>query len=240
MKSLCSISYAPYWLCVLLTLTITMAAPAQAQGAYPMLTTAFELPTVQSDPFDYEQTAVTVRLRQPDGKTVDVPAFYDGGASWRMRYTPTLPGKYAVVAVQFNGRAALMAETRTMQREWTVAGPPQPGFIRIRQDPNHFVFDNGTRYFPLGHNQAWQNGGAPDIPTLFAKMGAAGENWSRVWMNHWDGKNLDWPYGGHPPKLGTLNLEAAREMGCDCRSRRTQWHLFSDDAPTSWAIFEWH
>ena len=39
-------------------------------------------------------------------------------------------------------------------------------------------------------------------------MGAAGETWSRVWMCHWDGKNLDWPR----PKEGEgyLDLTVAR------------------------------
>ncbi|MBV9867264.1 MAG: DUF5060 domain-containing protein [Abitibacteriaceae bacterium] len=188
------------------------SSKGSARGSYAMLETSFQLPDVQSDPFDYEQTDIEATLRQPNGSTRQIPAFFDGNSLWRVRFTPTTPGKYSVTAIQLNGRQIVEVLQRLPQREWTVGGQPQPGFVRVdRLDANRFSFDNGTRYFPIGHNQAWQNGNAPDIPTLFGKMHAAGENWSRVWMNHWDGKNLDWPPGGNPPKLGEINLNAARK-----------------------------
>src|SRR5262249_28077262 len=52
-----------------------------------------------------------------------------------------------------------------------------------------------------------RNDRGPDIPEIFAKMGRAGENWSRVWMDHWDGKNLDWPA---PGRSGELDVDVAR------------------------------
>ena len=42
-------------------------------------------------------------------------------------------------------------------------------------------------------------------------MGAAHENWSRVWMDHWDGKNLDWPASGPTLPTGQLNLTVAQK-----------------------------
>ena len=42
-------------------------------------------------------------------------------------------------------------------------------------------------------------------------MGAAHENWSRVWMDHWDGKNLDWPPYGATLPPGQLNLTVAQK-----------------------------
>jgi hypothetical protein len=41
-------------------------------------------------------------------------------------------------------------------------------------------------------------------------MGAAGENWARLWMTHWDGKNLDWVQGKKNVP-GLLHLDAARK-----------------------------
>ena len=52
--------------------------------------------------------------------------------------------------------------------------------------------------FPVGQDVAW-SAPSSDILNIFPKMGAAHENWSRVWMTHfWDngttlGLNLDWP-----------------------------------------------
>lgn len=180
------------------------------RGTYPMIETSFQLPTIPGDPFDYEQVNVQVSLRKPDGGTVDVPAFFDGGTIWRMRYSPNAPGQYAIAAVKLNHETA--HEEKLDKKDWTVNGDPQPGFVRIdRGDHSRFVFDNGGRYFPLGHNQGWRSESLPDIPTLFAKMHTAGENWSRVWMIYSDGKNLDWsPTADKKVKLGEIDLEAAK------------------------------
>jgi hypothetical protein len=183
--------------------------PAVGRGTYPMIETSFELASVPGDPFDYEKVNVQVTLRKPDGGTADVPAFFDGGTTWRMRYTPAASGQYAVVGVKLNRETT--HEEKLEKKEWTVNGDPQPGFVRIdRSDHSRFVFDNGSRYYPLGHNQAWQSDGLPNIPTLFGKMHAAGENWSRVWMAAWDGLNLDWSEGGKSVKPGGIDLEAAK------------------------------
>jgi len=179
------------------------------RGTYPKIETSFHLPNLKGDPFDYEKVNVQVTLRKPDGGTVDVPAFFDGEDTWRMRYTPAAPGAYAVVTVKLNGETA--HEEKLEPKEWTVGGDPQPGFLRVdRGDHSRFVFDNGARYFPLGHNQAWRSNGLPDIPELFAKMSKAGENWSRVWMAHWGGTNLDWPADDRRLKPGQIDLEAAK------------------------------
>lgn len=183
---------------------------AVGRGAYPMIATAFRLGSLPGDPFDFEKVNVQVTLNKPDGGKVEVPAFFDGDATWRMRYTPSAPGRYSVVTVKLNGET--VHEEKLEPKEWTVGGDPQPGFVRVdRGDHSRFVFDNGARYFPIGHNVAWQNGGQADIPTLFGKMHQAQENWSRVWMTHWDGKNLDWPANGKPAKLGEIDLAAARK-----------------------------
>jgi hypothetical protein len=183
--------------------------PAVARGTYPMIETSFELASVPGNPFDYEKVNVQVTLRKPDGGTADVPAFFDGGTTWRMRYTPAAPGQYAVVGVKLNREVT--REEKLDKKEWTVNGDPQPGFVRIdRGDHSRFIFDNGNRYYPLGHNQAWPSEGLPGIPTLFGKMHEAGENWSRVWMTAWGGLNLDLSVSGKPVKLGDIDLEVAK------------------------------
>ncbi len=68
---------------------------ALERGAYPRIETSFELSSLPGDPFDYEKVNVQVTLRKPDGGTVQIPAFFDGGKTWRMRFTPTRPGTYA-------------------------------------------------------------------------------------------------------------------------------------------------
>ncbi len=178
---------------------------------YPRLETAFSIPDLTTDPFDYEKTDVRVRIRAPKGQTLSIPAFFDGGSTWRVRHTPSAPGSYSVTGITLNGQVVRSAVAPS---KWDVKAVPNsklPGFVRIdARDQTRFAFSNGTPYYPLGHNQAWQTGGLPDIPVLFDKMGAAGENWSRVWMNHWDNKNLDWISSGKPGPVGTLSLDVAR------------------------------
>lgn len=184
-------------------------------GHYLSQEIAFELPDLITDPFDYLATDVQVQLRA-GGRAYSVPAFFDGGTQWRARFTPlspylrwgdiTLNGQKIETARQVGGISVNGEKTPLPQTQKEAFGK---GFVRIDPNaPTHFVYDNGARYFPLGHNVAWTSKDVPDIPNVLSKMSAHGENWARVWMNHWDGKNLDWPLKGN---LGDLNLEAARK-----------------------------
>ena len=186
-------------------LVASAVAPQRVEkGTYPRLETTFSLPDLKSAPFDFEQTDVRVQFRS--GNTiVAVPAFFDGGTTWRARFTPTQSGRYELGNISLNNR---VLDVKAALRNWNVAGEKGAGFVRLdARDKTRFAYDSGAPYFPLGHNQAWRNNDLPDIPQLFDKMGASGENWSRVWMNSWDDKNLDWPKNG---AFGTLNLNVAR------------------------------
>lgn len=179
-----------------------------SQRAYPMIESAFELPGLSGDPFDYAANNVRAGIRRPDGTLISLPAFFDGGTTWRVRHTPDAPGRYALTSLSRGGQPLNVGAS---PRVWTVKGRTVAGFVRLdKSNPRRFVRGSAA-YFPLGHNQAWHSNELPDVPELFDKMGASGENWSRVWMNHWDGKNLDWlPDGQKPGEFGTLSLDVAR------------------------------
>ncbi len=164
---------------------------AAGRGSYAKIEGSFQLKDVKSDPFDFEHTAVVVTLKKSDGGKVDVPAFYDGANTWKVRYTPMSAGKITVEKVKLNNEVA--REEKLEPKEWTVSGEPEAGFVRIdKGDKSRFVFDSGSRYYPVGHNLAWKSNDMAELPEILKKMGSSGENWSRIWMNHWDGKNLDW------------------------------------------------
>ena len=179
-------------------------------GNYLPQEISFELPDVVSDPFDYTATDVQVQVLA-GGQSYKIPAFFDGGTQWRARFTPLSPfmrwGE-----IMLNGEKIKTA--RTVSGVGLILPATQKaafgkGFVRLDLNaPKRFVYDNGARYFPLGHNVAWTSKEVPDIPNILSKMSAHGENWARVWMNHWDGKNLDWPRAGN---LGDLNLEVAKK-----------------------------
>ncbi len=181
-----------------------------AGGTYDKLEASFELPQVKGNPFDFKQNDVKVTFKASDGNSLSVPAFFDGGQIWRVRFTPTVTGKYTIDSVTLNGQNA--NPQKLTPAEFNVAGSPKPGFVRI--DPNNkmrFIFDDGSTYYPVGYNLAWHDGNMPPLPQSIARMGKAGVNWSRIWMNHWDSKNLDWlPDASQQPKLGQLSLAVAK------------------------------
>lgn len=173
-------------------------------GAYPMKEITFELGNVQGNPFDYQENDVLVAITKPDQTTIRVPAFFDGNNTWKVRYTPDSTGRHTVNQVTLNGRSVQPAKLEP--REFTVSGSPSSGFIR--RDPRHrdrFIFDNGSIYYPLGMNVAWD-----DVVTIISKLGSSGGNWARVWMCHWGGTNLDWVMSKKLPE-GQLDLEVARK-----------------------------
>jgi hypothetical protein len=162
---------------------------------------------VLGNPFDDTENNLQAVFVEPDNSRVAVPAFFDGDDTWRARIWPQTPGTYRLVEVTRNG-ARLPGAVACACRVERDQLPSRHGYVR--RDPRQFArfaFDDGSVYYPFGEDVAWQNG--PPVPAIFDHMGVVGENWARVWMNHWDGKNLDWPTpaGG----LGTLSLDVARK-----------------------------
>ena len=155
----------------------------------------FSIEGLSGNPFDPEKNDVQVLFCGPDGpagKTLTQLAFFDGGTTWKARLTAK--EKWRALRVLGKGVRKNTLLTREL---------PQP--LRfVRRKGLGFVYDDGKPYWPIGHNVAWRSGSF-DVPDAFAKLGAAGENWSRVWMCHWDGKNLDWE-----TKDDTLSLTVAR------------------------------
>ncbi len=187
---------------------------ASAQGTYSKIEASFNITSLTTDPFDYTVTDVRVRILQPDNSVALLPAFFDGGTTWRVRHVPAMAGTYSISGITLNGSPITVSNLQPAS--WIVAGPPtDAGFIRVDpSNPRRFITGNGRRFFPRGEDVAWDvtdSLGIHNVTNIFWKMGAAHENWSRVWMNHWDGKNLDWPASGPTLPLGQLNLTVAQK-----------------------------
>jgi hypothetical protein len=206
--SLRFVGFALFYICV--------PALIHAEGTYPKIEASFTVSTPIADPFDYSND-VRVLLVQPDTSTLSLPAFFDGGTTWRVRHTPTMAGTYSVSNITLNGSP--LSFSNLSPASWTVTGfPTSPGFVRVDPaNPRRFITSNGRRYFPVGQDVAWGYSNSPSadyrVTTIFPKMGAAHENWSRVWMTHfydWEGLglNLDWPKVNNT--FGQLSLNNAR------------------------------
>ena len=229
-------------------------AAAVGHGTFPVIEASFTLRVI-GNPFDFEQNDVKVAVAAPDGKSVVVPAFFDGGDTWRVRHAPAAPGQYAVKGVTLNGRPVDVGGLKTPGFDVAAAAPGR-GFVRLTDSKMNFVFDDGEPYYPVGYNLAWHHTGEPKMPPLvesIRRMGEARVNWTRIWMNHWDAKNLDWieqPNEIAQPKLGELSLPVARHWDAILNAAADsgvylqmvlQHHgQYSTGADANWQINPWN
>ncbi|MBI3852661.1 MAG: DUF5060 domain-containing protein [Verrucomicrobia bacterium] len=197
---------------VAVMLVVWCAFPAMMVSAwadaYAKIEASFNITNLLTDPFDYTVTDVRVQIVQPDSSTLSLPAFFDGGTTWRVRHTPMRPGLYQVTSVTLNGMP--LAVNNLQPAAWTVADRATgPGFVRVDSgDTNRFITSNGRRFFPVGHNVAWWTNNT-QLGGIISKLGASRENWSRIWMTHfYDSLNLEWPKVG---SLGQYSLPVAQK-----------------------------
>jgi Domain of unknown function (DUF5060) len=197
---------------ILLLFALCTLTKISAQGTYPKIEASFNITSLATDPFDYTVTDVRVQILQPDNSTISLPAFFDGGTTWRVRHTPTVAGTYSISGVTLNGSP--ISVTGLTPSLWTVTGfPTSEGYVRVDStNPQRFITSNGRRFFPVGENMAWSSPSANAL-NIFPKMGAAHETWSRVWMTHFYegsglGLNLDWPKVNNT--FGQLSLPNAQ------------------------------
>lgn len=196
-----------FWLWLLV---LAAALPTRGQAVYPRIEASFTVNSLGSaNPYDFTQVDIRVQIRQPDGSVISLPAFYDGGTTWRVRHAPTITGTYAIQGVTLNGSP--LAVGNLQPTNWVMTGfPALAGYVRVDPgNPRRFITSDGRRFFPMGHDAAWDINSSRTVASILPKMGGTRENWSRIWMDDWDGKNLDWGYTN--PPLGRLNLTVARK-----------------------------
>src|SRR5437879_322803 len=144
-----------------------LAANANAE-VYQNIEASFSITNLSTDPFDYTVTDVQVQVAQPDSSTLWLPAFFDGGTTWRIRHAPTMPGLYQVNSITLNGQP--IAGSNQQPSSWTVASPViSPGYVQV--DPanaSRFITSNGRRYFPVGHNVAWDTSSTTNVASNLA------------------------------------------------------------------------
>lgn len=175
---------------------------------------SFRIEAAAGNPFAREIWAEVVT---PAGATLRLPAFFAGNDTWAVRTRAAAVGEYrlgpvaettaaGVVAVAAQGLGATEYAVRTVD-------DPHGNVVIDPRNPRRFALADGTPYVPFGMNLAWATGQRDSFyPDAFAKLEQAGLNWSRVWMCHWGGANLDWLPDdmGPSPAPGTLDLRVAK------------------------------
>jgi len=224
--------------CVLVSATLETRQPAGAPAiskvrpvtrsprALSLYELSFDLPDRYTNPFDPSQIDAGAIVITPSGTTNTVHAFYyqphyrledelgkpvepDGQPEWRVRYCPRAPGDYAVTLY---ARDAFGETAVTNVLRFTAAPPGADAlrFVRVSQkDRRYFEFDDGTLFYPIGHNTRsatdtrmddkfpWvfrKEEGSTAYRRYFRRMHDAGENMAEVWMSAWS-LGLEWTEG---------------------------------------------
>jgi len=214
---------------------------ARSVPRYSRFEITCDLPDRYTNPFDEEQVALYAEFKTPSGRIVRVDGFYacdfyrqvkadgdelypQGRPSWRARFAPSELGRHSFT---------LHARDRFGSASWgpgefEVVPSSSPGFARVsKKDPRFFEFDDGSPFFPIGHNirspfdsrmdqifkwkQRWEEGSSA-YERYFKAMGANGENLTEIWSAAWS-LGLEWtPRWRGYHGIGQYNMMNAWEM----------------------------
>lgn len=175
---------------------------------------AFHLPPTAQNPFARD---VWAEVSTPSGKALRLPAFYVGGGNFAVRARAGESGEYQI------GRVTEKSGTEETAPGFQLVSPravrmesaqtlPQVGLDPA--DPSRFALGSGGAYVPIGANLAWATEGQVNFyEQTLPQFAAEGLNWTRIWMAHWSGLNLDWlpQEFGDSPLPGQLDLRVARD-----------------------------
>ncbi|MGC9318234.1 MAG: DUF5060 domain-containing protein [Armatimonadota bacterium] len=207
---------------------VTADARAVPLGAHVELTV--DLEATWDNPFDPEDVALDAVVETPSGGRVEVPGFFMldmrrevigdtellapvGEGRWCVRFSPAEEGEH---------RYRLRARDRSGEVSggegfFVATAREGHGFVRVSQDdPHYFALDDGSGYFPIGHNLPIYHQTGQLGPEAMAKMAAAGESYNRWWMSS-SGLGIEAERLGRyrQPQAWRLDylLEQARELG---------------------------
>ena len=168
---------------------------------------------------------VWANVSRPDGQVVSHPAFHHDGTTWKVRARPELAGVYRITAVfdrndepadtpRAKSKARALNAVFAGPREINVSAAGVSSMPRVRINPAQplrFEFSDGRVYYPIGMNVGWAPlEGADSYGDVLARMREAGMNWTRIWMCHWSGLNLDWSgNSARSPRPGQIDAKVA-------------------------------
>ena len=185
-----------------------------ARAAPEPVTFAFKLLPDAADPFARDIWAEVIT---PSRATLRLPAYYAGNGRFAVRARAEEPGEYRLghITEMVNGQAVALAFRPVGgDRSRVLTVEDRPAVRCAAGPPPRLVLADGTPYVPLGANLAWADDSrvATHRRALRA-FAAAGLNWTRIWMVHWSGLNLDWlPEDmGRSPPPGALDLRVAAD-----------------------------
>jgi hypothetical protein len=153
-----------------------------------------------TNPYDLRQVSLDGVFGGPDGQAMNVPGFWDGESTWRVRFTPSQVGEWNYSLTVRDVRGISQPYTG----KFTVTASDLHGWLQVGSwvDPayssHYLVYQDGTPFYGVGHCDAFNlmlDGFSIDKGTgLFDEMKKSGENYV-VW----------WPLYGNSPISTSYN-----------------------------------
>jgi len=121
-----------------------------------------------ADPFDIENIRFSALFRGPAGEELVLPGFWDGGRTWKIRFTPTAPGRWQFRTACMNtadtglhGRmGALLARPHGDRNALTIHG----GFLKVSANKRFLTYTDGTPFFWLA--DTWWRAPSSTVPLV--------------------------------------------------------------------------
>ena len=173
-------------------------------GSVPALGSVGELKigtlTTSGNPFDPSVNDIRCEVTAPNGSVSIVPAFYyqpmarslsgssesitsQGSPQWRIRISPTVPGKYEVLA-----KVTVLGSTlSTNKLSFVPKRLSYQGFVQKSvSSPLALTYQNGSSFTAVGENLAWPGSrGTFDYDMWIPSLRESGINYVRLWCCPW-------------------------------------------------------
>ena len=106
------------------------------------------LKTAENPANPYRDIQVGVEFRGPDARPILVPGFWDGGGTFRVRFAPTLRGRWTWKSL------SQTADLNNLSGDFECIGEDAAvkGFVTIQanhKDSRHFAYTNGDPFLPV-------------------------------------------------------------------------------------------
>ena len=94
---------------------------------------------------------ITARFTGPNGETLVLPGYWDGGKTYCVRFAPTAVGIWRYETSASNGDPGLAASGEIVCEPYTGELPIyRHGFLRVSSDRSHLEHADGTPFLWLG------------------------------------------------------------------------------------------
>ena len=183
-----------------------------------------DLRATYDNPFDPSDVSVQVDVRDPEGKSLAVPGYFDmvcerslkdgkevvvtkKPGKWKAKVSFQKLGTYKVSAIVKDRSGSSLTDVAVVN----VKEPIRSGFAKISDtDKRYFETSDGKSFYPLGANVCWGgDGGTFNFDKWIPQYAAQGCNFFRLWLSpHWTTFGIEQPGQSKDGKgLGQYSLE---------------------------------